>query len=336
MIQVDVIEQRGDGPARFSYWFMVGTLLVIGWLHLTTPLLVIFFAYLVLSKLYFLKRWGKWPAVILFLIVVAGVASGLGSVINQTVETLPAIAKDSIPRMIQWAKQHNIELPFTDFDSLKDLATETVKNQAHYLGSVAKVARGAGTQFVFLIIGIVVAISIFLNPRLELGQKANTGGQNLYSLCCEQIAARFRTLYGSFEMVMGAQIVISAINTVFTTIFVLILRLPHATLVIGLTFLCGLLPVIGNLISNAIIVGIAFTLSPKTALIALLFLVFIHKLEYFLNGKIIGHRIKNPLWLTLLALVLGEKLIGVPGMVLAPVILHYIKVEASNITSDKA
>jgi len=58
--------------------------------------------------------------------------------------------------------------------------------------------------------------------------------------------------------------------------------------------------------------------------------VLIHKLEYFLNSKIIGDRIKNPMWLTLVGLVLGEKLMGIPGMILAPVVLHYIKVEASR------
>ena len=36
------------------------------------------------------------------------------------------------------------------------------------------------------------------------------------------------------------------------------------------------------------------------------------------------------MWLTLVALVLGEKLMGIPGMILAPVVLHYIKVETSR------
>ena len=72
------------------------------------------------------------------------------------------------------------------------------------------------------------------------------------------------------------------------------------------------------------------TISPRTALVALVFLVVIHKLEYLLNSKIIGDRIKNPMWLTLLGLILGEKLMGIPGMILAPVVLHYIKLEASR------
>ena len=94
--------------------------------------------------------------------------------------------------------------------------------------------------------------------------------------------------------------------------------------------LFGLLPILGNLMSNTLIVSVGFTLSPNTALASLIFLVVIHKLEYFLNSKIIGHRIQNPMWLTLLGLVLGERLMGVPGMILAPVVFHYIKVEASQ------
>ena len=129
---------------------------------------------------------------------------------------------------------------------------------------------------------------------------------------------------------MGAQIVISAINTALTSIYVFAVSLPHSMVVIGVTFLCGLLPVLGNLISNTIIVSISFTISPKMALAALVFLVVIHKLDYFLNSKIIGDRIKNPIWLTMLGLILGERLMGLPGMILAPVILNFLKVEASK------
>jgi hypothetical protein len=49
----------------------------------------------------------------------------------------------------------------------------------------------------------------------------------------------------------------------------------------GLTFLCGLLPIVGNLISNAIIVGIAVTMSPRLAIVALIFLVAVHKAGIF-------------------------------------------------------
>ena len=62
---------------------------------------------------------------------------------------------------------------------------------------------------------------------------------------------------------------------------------------------------------------IAFTVSPKLALAALVFLVVIHKLEYFLNSKISADRIRNPVWLTLLGLDPRRASDGDPGMILA-------------------
>jgi hypothetical protein len=47
---------------------------------------------------------------------------------------------------------------------------------------------------------------------------------------------------------------------------------------------------------------------------ALAFLVIIHKLEYFLNGKIIGNIVKLPMYMTLLGLIVGEALFGISGM----------------------
>ena len=87
------------------------------------------------------------------------------------------------------------------------------------------------------------------------------------------------------------------------------------------------MPIVGNLLSNTIIVFLALTVSLKLAIGALVFLVVIHKLEYFLNSKIIGLRIRNPVWLTLIALIIGERLMGIPGMILAPVVLNYLRVE---------
>jgi len=316
---------------RFSYGFMLVTIVLVGLLHLGVPFIATLFAFLALNKSQFTKRGGRWLPIVLFLIVIAAVAYGLGYVVNQAVRVLPHVAEQAIPWVIQWAKEHSIELPFTDYDSLKDLALDTVKSEVQNLGQVAKFARGATAQFAFLIVACVVAIGLFLNPRFESEGEKHAVTNNMYSMVCQAITERFKVFYQSFAMVMGAQIVISAINTVFTGIFVLIVRLPNAPVVIGATFLCGLLPVVGNLVSNSIVVGIAITVSPRIALAALIFLVVIHKMEYFLNSKIVGDRIRNPFWLTLLALILGERLMGIPGLILAPVVLSYIKLEASRI-----
>ena len=317
-------------PRRISYAVLVFMLVLAGGLHLGPPLLAILFSYFALSKLLALTK-NKWIALILFLVVVAGIACGAGFFTRTAIRGLPEVADSSLPSASAWAQARQIELPFTDFDSLKAFVIGAFKEETNYLKDVATFARNATTFIIFVAIGIVAAVSLFFNSQLDLSRNVPASRNNLYSVFCGELSDRFRDFYRSFATVMGAQITISLINTVLTAIFVLGVQLPDAPLLIALTFLCGLLPIVGNLVSNTIIVCVAFTVSLKIALIALIFLIAIHKLEYFLNSKIIGDLIRNPIWLTLLALIIGERLMGIPGMVLAPVILNYLRLEMSRI-----
>src|SRR5213080_3760353 len=61
-------------PARLSYGVLAVTIILAGLLHLGTPLLVVLFSYFALRQLYFLTK-RKWLALILFIVVVAGIAS---------------------------------------------------------------------------------------------------------------------------------------------------------------------------------------------------------------------------------------------------------------------
>ena len=312
-----------DKSLAVSYAFFVLILVAVGALQLTTVFVTILFAYLMLRALPFGKY--KWASIGLFLIFLAALFYGFAFFVRHAIIVLPEIASKAIPVIVHFATERGIALPFTDIESLKTLVLESIQETVVYLGGYAGVAT---KQFVLVIVGVVVAISIFINPTLDFDQSPRP--LNLYSLHCARVAQLFQSFYENFEKVMSAQVIISGINTVLTSAFVYASSLPYAAIVIVLTFLCGLLPVIGNIISNTIIVGIAFTISPQFAGWALLFLVAIHKLEYFLNSKIIGGRIRHPMWLTLLALLVGERLLGVPGIILAPVVLSFIKVEASK------
>jgi predicted PurR-regulated permease PerM len=319
-------------PSKISYGVLVATFVVAAWLHLGPLLLAAFFSYFALRKLHAITK-RKWLSFILFLICLVAIGYGAGRFSRATWRALPEIADSSIPSATAWAEKRNIELPFTDFETLKAFLIEQLKDEIHYLSNVAHFAGAATTLFILTVIGVVVAVSLFFHSQLSPPTRSMPNGRaiNLYGACAAEIAVRFHDLYRSFETVMGAQIIISSINTVLTAIFVLLIGLPHAALVIGVTFLCGLLPIIGNLISNTIIVFLSATLSVKLALAALVFLIAIHKLEYFLNSKIIGGWIRNPVWLTLIGLIIGQAVMGIPGMVLAPVVLNYVRLEMSKI-----
>ena len=317
-------------PARLSYGVLVLTIALAGVLHLGAPLLVVLFSYFALRQLYFLTK-RKWFALVLFVILVVGIAAAAVYFTRAAILALPDVADTSIPSATAWAQKRQIELPFTDFESLRALVIETFQQEAQYLRSVAHFARSTVATLVFSIIGIVAAASLFLKTGFDPRPRTDSIRNNLYSLCTDEVATRFRDFYRCFATVIGAQLTISLINTALTGIFVVSVRLPHAPLLMAVTFLCGLVPIVGNLVSNTIIVFVALTVSLKMAIAALVFLIVIHKLEYFLNSKIIGERIRNPVWLTLIALVIGERLMGIPGLILAPVVLNYLRVEMVKI-----
>jgi predicted PurR-regulated permease PerM len=106
-------------------------------------------------------------------------------------------------------------------------------------------------------------------------------------------------------------------------------RLPLTKTLIALTFLTGLLPVIGNLISNTVIVVVSLSYSLGAALGSLTFLIVIHKLEYFLNAKIVGTEIQARAWELLLAMLVMEAAFGLAGVVAAPIYYAYLKDELS-------
>ena len=67
-----------------------------------------------------------------------------------------------------------------------------------------------------------------------------------------------------------------ALTTSLYLVFILPLfgvNLPFIKTMIAVTFFAGLLPILGNLLSNALIIGVGFTISHQTAFLALAFLV---------------------------------------------------------------
>lgn len=318
-------------PRRISYAFIFLLLVFVGWLHVATPLITVLFAYFTLQRLHQACR--SKPAALAAYMVLALVAGyAVIYFAGQAFRAVPDIASTIIPEVLRYAHQFGLELPFEDYDSLKLAIVDYMKADGltNDFQVVKRVLGFAAFEVAALIIGLVVAASLFMSTRFDLEHEAHTDRNNLYALSWVEIAERFRLFYQSFATVMGAQILISTINTSLTAIYIVTVGLKHPFVLIFLTFVCGMLPILGNIMSNTLIVGVALTVSPKLAVLSLIFLVVLHKLEYFLNSKIIGGRIKNPMWLTLLGLVLGERLMGIPGMILAPVVLHYVKVEASR------
>jgi predicted PurR-regulated permease PerM len=182
--------------------------------------------------------------------------------------------------------------------------------------------------FVRSLIGMVIGALISLHEDLPSSVQMRPFAAAL--------ASRVSRFARSFRQVIFAQIKISAINTLFTAIFVLAIlplfgvHLPLAKTLVVVTFAAGLLPVVGNLISNTLIFIAGLSISAYVAIAALVFLVVIHKLEYFLNARIVGTRIRAHAWELLIAMLVMEVAFGLAGLIAAPIYYAYIKQELTD------
>ena len=236
----------------------------------------------------------------------AGLAAKLGESANDIKNDLP-------PTLLSYLPDSML--------SLNGSVSDLIKEHTRELGVAGK--EGLHT-FAHILIAVVIALLLSIDSFSTLAK-----AQPFAKAMRERIQ-----LFGkAFENIVFAQIKISAINTLLTGIFLLILlphfdiNLPYNKTLVLVTFVAGLLPVIGNLISNTIITVISIGVSLKVAVAALVFLVAVHKLEYFINAKIVGSKIQAAAWELLLALLIMESLFGITGLLIAPILYAYIKSE---------
>ena len=141
-------------------------------------------------------------------------------------------------------------------------------------------------------------------------------------------------LFGeAFGQIVAAQFWIAAFNTFLTAVFLLFLLpmwqmpLPYTPALITLTFVAGLVPIVGNLVCNIVITLVGLSVSPLTALACLGFLVLIHKAEYLINAKVVGSRTQMSVWELLSVMFVAEAVFGPAGLVAAPLFYAYLKKE---------
>lgn len=209
-------------------------------------------------------------------------------------------------------------------DSIDDFRTAAIDWLRQHAAQLQLAGKTAARVIVHLLIGMVLGAMVALasaRPSAQRGPLADA------------LVERCMHLVRAFHDIVFAQVKISAINTVFTGIFLLIvlplfgINLPLAKSLVVVTFIAGLLPVIGNLISNTLIFVVGLSVSLGVGVAALAFLILIHKLEYFLNARIVGGEIRAHAWELLLAMLVMEAASGLSGLVAAPVFYAYVKRE---------
>jgi len=214
--------------------------------------------------------------------------------------------------------------------NVDELETEAANWLRAHAGALGNIGESLGKLLVHVMIGMIIGGMIVLADPTQGYRHGRVPGP-----LSRALEARVTLLGRAFRRVVFGQVRISALNTLLTGIYLAVIlplfgvNLPLVKTMIAVTFLVGLLPVLGNLISNTIIVVVSLSVSFYVAVASLVFLIAIHKLEYFINARIIGGQIRARAWELLLAMLVMEAAFGIPGVIAAPIYYAYLKNELS-------
>lgn len=297
---------------------LLAGLIVYSLIHLLTPRLVV-------TTLDGQSR--RWLALgLVSTAVIAALAAlglGIASFFRGSQESVPALFQ----RMAEIIEQSRGNIPEWVLVNLPDNAEDLRRSMVEWLRQNARSVQTASTELLrgsaHAIIGMVIGAM--------LAMRVGTGPARapLTAVLVEH-ASRFAN---AFQRVVFAQVWISAINTFLTWIYLGVvlpafdIHLPFTKTLVAITFVAGLMPILGNLISNTAIFIVSMSQSLLLAVISLTYLFVIHKLEYFLNARIIGSHIRARAWELLLVMLLMEAALGIAGLIVAPVAYAYFKDE---------
>lgn len=321
-------------PVAISYALMAVALFMV----LKSGLLLALFSGLLVHSLVhlmapkitkrFTNQQARWIAVaLLSALIVAALSALIWSVfafmrsdtgnLSALLQKLADIIEASRDQMPAWVRDH---VP-AGTDALRALLTDWLRTHAD---EAKLLGQQAGRIIVHLLLGMIIGSMVALQDATAHVH---------YRPFAAALHQRIVNLRQIFQKVVFAQVRISLINTAFTAIYLMLVlplagvHLPFTKSMIAITFIAGLIPVVGNIVSNSVIVIVALSHGLHTAISSLTFMIVIHKLEYFLNARIIGAHVNARAWELLTAILVMETLFGLHGVVAAPVFYAYVKKE---------
>jgi predicted PurR-regulated permease PerM len=152
-----------------------------------------------------------------------------------------------------------------------------------------------------------------------------------------QLRERGKRFSDLFKEIVVAQFFVSCANTLFAAIYMFGIlpmagiEMPWAGALVAMTLVVSMIPVAGNVLCNGVVTLVALSVGPGVALASLTYLIVVHKIEYFINAKVVGKRVSASVWELLLAMFALEAMFGVGGLVAAPLFYAYVKSELKSL-----
>ena len=264
-------------------------------------------------------KWKRLPALLLVLVVAALALTLTGWVSAGRLAKLVVETRETLPQRIAALREH----PWytTLHEHLPD-SEDLAKSAEHYAQDVAKSAAAIGRGFLSALIGLILAVVYFLDEERIRAFRDALSPRTLFGT----LVRWGEHLAESVSLTVQLQLVVAGCNAVLTLPVLLLLGVPHVPALMVLIFVSGLIPVVGNLISGAVLVLLAFQVQGWFGVGLFVGLTFVlHKIEsYYLNPRLTARHVALPGFVLILSLIAWEHLLGFAGLFVSFPVLYLV------------
>ena len=266
-------------------------------------------------------------ALVAVIVSLLGVGTWLG--IGKTIRTVAAV-QETFPERLADLKENPLLEKVQEQIGGTEKIVEGIK---HYAGDALSAASAIGHFFIYVLIGFILALVFVLEEdelaafwdRVESRSLGGTMGRWLGHVADATIVT------------VQLQLVVAAFNTLTTLPVLLILDVKHVGPLMLLIFVSALVPVIGNIVSGAILCMLAYQARGWLGVGIFVALTFIlHKVEsYYLSPRLTARHVKIPGFLLIVSLLACEHLFGFKGLFLSfPILFVAGRIRAEFLEED--
>ena len=254
--------------------------------------------------------------VLFFVAVVPSVVSSISALIGNA-DTYYSSIMDFLQRTSEGPIGQHFDLSKLT-ESVQGYVGKLLNSVTSNMQSILAKAGSIGTSVFNWVVGLIIAIYFMLDKasllpgfndlrRAAMTQKRFEIHNGFWHRCDE-----------IFIQYIGCNLLDALIVGTLTAIFMLILGMPYVSLISVVVGVTNLLPTFGPIVGGVICAFVLVLNKPVFALYFIIFAVVVQGLDaYVIKPKLFSNSLGIPAVWTLVAIILGGKLFGVVGMLLA-------------------
>jgi predicted PurR-regulated permease PerM len=243
-------------------------------------------------------------------LALVSLGAGLGGWLSAgRVAQLVKETRQTLPERIAAVRENPL---FRELEPHLPDTEQLVESAQHYAANVAKSAADLGHLVIYALVGLILAVVYFLDEERLRTFRQSLAPDSLFGT----ITRWGEYVADAVSLTVQLQFIVAAANALLTLPVLLIIGVPHVPMLMLLIFVSGLIPVVGNLISGAVLSVVAYQTKGFVGVGLFIGLTFVlHKLEsYFLNPRLAARHVPLPGFVLILSLIAWEHLLGFVGL----------------------